>query len=75
MCNTLPPQLTPSPSRNHQNCNIQAIEGGVESCLKAGKSNCCTSSTLRFLFDGRDSGGSGIGGIVVMVVVVIALHW
>ena len=28
---------------------------------------------LHFFLDGRDGGGSGIGGIMVMVVVVVAL--
>ena len=37
----------------------------------AGKSNCCISATIRFLLDGRDGVGSGIGCIVRMVVVVV----
>ena len=41
----------------------------------AGKSNCCISATLRFFLNGRDGGGSGIGGIVRMVVVMVALYW
>ena len=38
-----------------------------------GKSNCCFSA-LRFFLDGRDGGGSGISGIVRMVVVMVALY-
>ena len=41
----------------------------------AGKSNCCISATIRFLLNGRVGGGSGIGGIVRMVVVMVALYW
>ena len=39
-----------------------------------GKSNCCISATIRFLLDGRDGGGSGIRGILRMVVVMVALY-
>ena len=41
----------------------------------AGKSNCCISGTTRFLLDGRDGGGSGIGVIARMVVMMVALYW
>ena len=41
----------------------------------AGKSNCCIGATIRFLLDGRDGGGSGIGGVVRMVVMMVALYW
>ena len=42
---------------------------------KTGKSNGCISDTPRFLLDGRDGSGSGIGGIVVMFVVVVLYWW
>ena len=41
----------------------------------AGKSNCCISATIRFLLDGRDSGGSCIVGILRMVMVTVAFYW
>ena len=41
----------------------------------AGKSNGCISATIRFLLNGRDGGGSGIGGIMGMVVMKVALYW
>ena len=54
---------------------FKIVEDGGESCCMAGKSNCCISATIRFLLDGRDGGGSGIGGIVRMVVMMVALYW
>ena len=41
----------------------------------AGKSNCCISAIIRFLLNGSDGVGSGIGGIVRMVVMMVALYW
>ena len=41
----------------------------------AGKSNCYISATIRFLLDCRVGVGSGIGGIVRMVVMMVALYW
>ena len=40
----------------------------------AGKYNCRISATIRFLLDGRDGGGSDIGGIVRMVVMMVNLY-
>ena len=46
---------------------MKAVEGLV-------KYICCISATLWFLFNGRDGGGSDVGWIVMMVVVVLALY-
>ena len=54
---------------------LQVVEVGGQSGCKAGKSNCCISAPLRFLLYGRDGGGIGIGSIVRMVVVMVALYW
>ena len=46
---------------------MKAVEGLV-------KYNFCIGTTLRFFLDVRDGGGSRVGGIVMMVVVVLALY-
>ena len=46
-----------------------------DSCCKGGKCDCCRSAILKFLLGGKDGCGSGICGIVVVVLVMVWYLW
>ena len=47
---------------------------GGESCFKFGKCDCCRSAILKCLIHSTNGGGSGIGAIA-LVVLVMVWHW
>ena len=49
--------------------------GGGEGWYKGSKGDCCGSAILNCFLDGWKGGGSGIGGIVVGVVMVNVGYW
>ena len=59
-CNTLPPPPPLSP-----------FCAGGKNFRKGGNCDCCRSDITKFLLQRRGCGGSGIGGIVVVVVVMV----
>ena len=58
---------TNNPSKN--------VNGGGESYCIGGKCDSCMSAKLKILLGGWDSGCSGIGRILVVVVVVMVGYW
>ena len=49
--------------------------GGGESCCKGGKCDGCKSAILKCFHSGRDGGGSGIGGAMEVVMLMVGYHW
>ena len=54
----------------YKNCG-----GGGESCCKGGKCDGCKSAILKCFHSGRDGGGSGIGGAMEVVMLMVGYHW
>ena len=48
--------------------------GGGESC-KGGKCDGCKSAILKCFHSGRDGGGSGTGGAMEVVMLMVGYHW
>ena len=48
--------------------------GGGESC-KGGKCDGCKSAILKCFHSNRDGGGSGIGGAMEVVMLMVGYHW
>ena len=44
-------------------------------CFKGGKSDCCMIAVLQFILGGAGGGASGIGRVVVVLVVMVRYFW
>ena len=67
--------LTPLTRRTTTNNPSKNVNGGGESYCIGGKCDSCMSAKLKILLGGWDSGCSGIGRILVVVMVMVGYWW